>query len=173
MAQQKSRHQSRACRLREISVCFCGRKCRYFSRTGIERGLPLPFVREEEEKLVPNDRAAYCPAKLIPFQDGYWKPLLVVEKTIGVEEVVPNVIVSGTVKLVCTAFCNDTDDAARISTILRTVIVFKQPELGHRVRIRICHNAVVEQIIVQPAVEEIGDRIGAHTSDAVVTLRCG
>ncbi len=95
--------------------------------------------------------------------------MLVVEEIIGIEEVVADVVVSSAVELIGSAFCDDTYDPTGIAAIFGTVAVLENSELGDRVGIWIGDHSVTEQIVIEAAIEQVRDGIGARSADAVVT----
>jgi predicted RNA-binding protein with TRAM domain len=81
----------------------------------------------------------------------------VVEKRVGVECFIAEIVIHGAVQSVCARLLHDGDDAARVASVFGVVVVLKNAELGDGVRIRIYDYAIREQVIVVAAIQQEGN----------------
>ena len=134
----------------------------------------LAFVAEEEEELVAavddvrqHDRTAQRRTVLIALEDLPRNALLVVEKRVGVEVLIANVVESRGVHRISAALGDHAHHAAAVAAVLGRVVTLQHAEFGHCIGIRIDHHIVVDQMVVVAAVKQVGDRIGAHAADRI------
>jgi hypothetical protein len=102
--------------------------------------------RRKEKQSVSNKGAAHGTAKLIALQHGHRQTLLIVEEAVGVEEIVPNVVVTGSVKLVRAALGYYADDAASIAPVLGSVIILQNSKFGNRVGIPVMSSSLCKDM---------------------------
>src|SRR5262249_32724828 len=119
-----------------------------------------------EEQLVLFYRTAESAAELVALQNVLLQAVGIVKEGIRVQGVVAHVIVGGAVILIGSGFGDHADDAAGIAAILRAVIVRQNPEFVDDVRIRIQHDGVAEQVVVDAAIQKIRHRIAASAGNA-------
>ena len=160
-------------RLREVALRLQRGIGGHFARRRIGT-LFLAFVAEEEEELVAavddvrqHDRTAQRRTVLIALEDLPRNALLVVEKRVGVEVLIANVVESRGVHRISAALGNHAHHAAAVAAVLGRVVTLQHAELGHCIGIRIDHHIVVDQVVVVAAVEQIGHRVRAHAADRV------
>src|ERR1700728_5379079 len=89
------------------------------------------------------------------------------EEGIRIEISVAHVVVGAAVPLVRAGLGDFRNDAAAVAAVFRGVIAFEDPEFLNCVWIWIEDDTVVEQVLVEAAVEKERDGIRAAAADAV------
>src|ERR1700680_2879621 len=103
----------------------------------------------------PTDRRA----ELVALQDGDRLAVEVVKKRVGIKRVVAHKLKQAAVYLIGAGFRDYTDDAGAIPAILGGIVAREKTELGYLVRIRQEDRIVIEDVVVEAAIEQIGNRI--------------
>ena len=104
------------------------------------------------------DRAAESRAKLVPLQNGTGSVRKVIEKGVGIEIVVANVVVCAPMHFIRSRLGHHTDDAARVPAVFRVVIACQDAKFFDRIGVGIHHYIISHQVGVQPAIQKVRDR---------------
>src|SRR5205807_2242741 len=91
------------------------------------------FETEEEERLIFLDGSTQCSTKLVLYQWRTRKPVKIGKVVIGIQNFVPQIFVSCTVKVIGSGFGGDVNHTSRIVPILRTNIISHYAKLLHYV----------------------------------------
>ena len=96
-----------------------------------------------------------------------------VEVGIGVEVGVADEIEGAAVNLIGARFGDDADDPGAVAAVLGSVVTGENAEFSDGVRIRIENDAIVDEVVVEAAIEQIGDGIGASAADVETLAAAG
>src|ERR1700722_6807759 len=141
--------------------------------------LSLSLVTEEKEKPIfsidqfwQGDGTTQGCAKLIASQDG---PRLVaagrilVEKVVGVEVRVSQIVVRGSMHLVGARLGYHAHHSTVAASIFRRIVVFDDAKLAHRVRIGIHHRRSVSDRCVVSSIQKVSDGVIPTAGDGELT----
>ena len=127
------------------------------------------FVAEEEEGLVPLHRASDVSAVLILRECRTRNTSLVVEKRVGVENLVAEELIQAAVEGIGAGFCREIDRAAGQTAELGTQIVGLNPELLDRILRRNQRRQIVVGGIHRGAIDVGGALVGLPAPNLIIT----
>src|ERR1035441_8790237 len=116
--------------------------------------LSLSLIGKKEKDLILHDGPAQRGAVLVALQIQPRNSLRNIEIIVRVEHAVAEKFEQAAVDLVGPRLDDFADDSPAVASIFRRVVAGQQAELRNRVRIRVQQIAVVQQIVVQPAVQK-------------------
>src|ERR1019366_6223434 len=134
-------------------------------------------VANEKEEAVPavhlgqEDGASQSASVLIALQYVAGKPIGIIEERRGVEPIVAKKLKATPMPLVGSGLGDDADHTAAISPVFRRIVAFENAKFRDRVRIGVKNDTVVEQVVVQSAIQQEGNRVAAPAWDAVLARR--
>src|ERR1017187_2061845 len=132
-------------------------------------GEALPLIADEKEGFVLLNGAAEGGAVLIALEHVSGQAVRVVKESVGVEGVIAQKFKGAAVPSIGAGLGDHADDAAAVPTVFGRVVALEEAKLGDGVGIGVVDDAVVEQVVVECAVEKKRHRVGTAAGDAVVT----
>lgn len=97
-----------------------------------------------------EELAAKRAAKLVALQIVGWGAGALVEEAVGVEVAVAHEVKERPVIVARAGLAHDRDDAAAVAAVLRRVVVFENPELFYRVRVRLNTTPLFSKLVLLP-----------------------
>src|ERR1700722_5762320 len=149
--------------MRKISGKLCRRKYCVFSR-GLLLRKPLSLIAHEEKETIfavqqsgNSYRSAQRRSVLVALQHIAGKVVGNIKVRVGIEVVVAQKLERAPVPLIGSGLGDDADYTAAVASIFRRIVAFEDVELRNGVGVRIEHDAIVQQIVIQPAIQEKGN----------------
>jgi hypothetical protein len=158
--------------LRKVPVEFLWRERDAVLRDALNLAFALIPDKKEEPLRQRLSGAPYgsakCSSELIAFErrtrQWGWQVVLV-EVIVGIKRVVAKKIEGRPVELLAAGLGNDADNATGIAAKLGWVVGSQDAELGDGIWVRVVDNAVVKQVVVEAAVEQVVDGVAAIAAD--------
>src|ERR1700722_6440165 len=149
--------------MREVSVEFCRSVYGVFSR-GLLLRTPLSLITDEEKEAIltihqprNSDRSAERRSVLVSLQPLAGKAVGNIEVGVRIEVIVAQKFERPSVPIIRSGLGNDDDHTAAIASIFCRIVAFENVEFRDGVRIWIKDDAVIQQIVIQSAVQQKGD----------------
>src|SRR6202451_1828210 len=150
-----------------------------FSRGLLLRKLLALIANEEKEAIFSvhhsgnPDWSAERRSVLVALQDIAGKAVDNIEVRVRIEVIVAQKLKGAPVPIIGSGLGDDADHTAAVASIFRRIFAFADVEFRDGVRVGIEHDAVIQQIVIQSAIQQKGNRIAASAGDAVTARRAG